>query len=951
MLEALSFEELVGRGKYGQVWRGQFRNGDSSTSTTVAIKVVAEQNKRYLVNECRIYSLHRAFVEESTMARYYGYTERLSDEGKREYCMAIEYGHQGSLYAYLQAQTLDWTALCRLLRSLAQAVAYLHTEQTLQSPNTTNTPKGKVMPKPSIVHRDLCSRNVIVKADGSCMIVDYQFAVPFLNNKPLFLESEFAAHGHGHHQRHSAATVVGTLRYLAPELLDGAINLNHAESALKQADIYALGLIFWEVASRCADLYQGIDVPPYQAPFELETGGQELRQQLTFDQMRVLVSRNKARPLFPDIWKDSNPAIRLLKETINECWDQEPEARLTALCIKERLAELPALWRKFKSEMTMSCCVVSSLQQLKSIENTLNHKHGASSGLTVAVAGGCTGGKADGAHGGHCHHPLKSSNSSIVLNESLESTAYPVSTCYINKFENSLHYKHNGHHHLLHHPYHKHHFYQINLTASAAGGSAAGTAAAGGNINTKKMDLNSTVEKNMQAASLAAATTSARSSPSGEQMQLSKVTLPLQPHQARNLCIERNLMSDTSDEYDGLLEQGLKFQRKSYIKSNIRDTEEDGEERGHQRGDATGQDEEQSVGGGNGGGFSRHHHHHPHYPENRTPLIRPPLPLPISYVQNEMSSQQHVKTKETNKLQNRNDLSCGQMSSSGKGSSSASSSIFEYIKQKFNLASQLNKSMREKLASKHNSSSAVAAAAASAKQSSSAGGSERGGGASAGGGGGLIEEWKENVGPDEDLEIAAVRIGTLLYAKDRATTSLEYSNQSVNVRTPVPSTTGIVLAGAVVVPSGSGSYQSPNSAPSGSVDGNSSSSSNNNNNNIISNGHSLSQLASNLSAGGNSSSPLISAPECDLSTTMDILSNMDKLAQLTTVTSTIPSNANSNSNHSTSLSTPNNNNSCIQNNNRIDSSLSSIFLAGKPLLTTTSAITSELIVDESQLLH
>ena len=146
-----------------------------------------------------------------------------------------------------------------------------------------------------------------------------------------------------------------------------------------------------------------------------------------------------------------NPAIRLLKETINECWDQEPEARLTALCIKERFAELPALWRKFKSEMTMNCCVVSSLQQLKSIENTLNHEHGATSGLTVTAASGCTSGKVDGAYGGHCHHPLKFSNSSIVLNESLESMAYPVSTCYINKFENSLHYKHNGHH-LMHHP-------------------------------------------------------------------------------------------------------------------------------------------------------------------------------------------------------------------------------------------------------------------------------------------------------------------------------------------------------------------------------------------------------------------------------------------------------------------------------------------------------------------
>jgi len=50
---------------------------------------------------------------------------------------------------------------------------------------------------------------------------------------------------------------VGTLRYMAPELLDGAVNLRDCEASLKQIDIYACGLVLWEIASRCADLYQG----------------------------------------------------------------------------------------------------------------------------------------------------------------------------------------------------------------------------------------------------------------------------------------------------------------------------------------------------------------------------------------------------------------------------------------------------------------------------------------------------------------------------------------------------------------------------------------------------------------------------------------------------------------------------------------------------------------------
>lgn len=46
----------------------------------------------------------------------------------------------------------------------------------------------------------------------------------------------------------------GTLRYLAPELLEGAVNLKDCENALKQADVYSMSLILWEVANSCRDL-------------------------------------------------------------------------------------------------------------------------------------------------------------------------------------------------------------------------------------------------------------------------------------------------------------------------------------------------------------------------------------------------------------------------------------------------------------------------------------------------------------------------------------------------------------------------------------------------------------------------------------------------------------------------------------------------------------------------
>ena len=50
---------------------------------------------------------------------------------------------------------------------------------------------------------------------------------------------------------------MGTLRYMSPEVLDGAVNLRDCEASLKQIDVYSLGLVLWEIATRCSDLYQG----------------------------------------------------------------------------------------------------------------------------------------------------------------------------------------------------------------------------------------------------------------------------------------------------------------------------------------------------------------------------------------------------------------------------------------------------------------------------------------------------------------------------------------------------------------------------------------------------------------------------------------------------------------------------------------------------------------------
>ena len=112
---------------------------------------------------------------------------------------------------------------------------------------------------------------------------------------------------------------------------------------------------------------QGVSVPNYEKAFSQELGPE--RQNPSLQQMQILVSRYKARPLFPEIWKNSNPAIQRLRETIEDSWDQDGEARLTAICIAERVPELKILWERYKKASTLQHSQLGSSNQPNILPN------------------------------------------------------------------------------------------------------------------------------------------------------------------------------------------------------------------------------------------------------------------------------------------------------------------------------------------------------------------------------------------------------------------------------------------------------------------------------------------------------------------------------------------------------------------------------------------------------
>ncbi|XP_069471614.1 bone morphogenetic protein receptor type-2 [Ambystoma mexicanum] len=314
-LDNLKLLELIGRGRYGAVYKG------SLDEHPVAVKVFSLNNRQNFINERNIY--RTPLLPHDNIAHFIVGDERITADGRLEYLLVMEYYQIGSLCKYLSVQTNDWVSSCRLAHSVTRGLAYMHTELL----------RGEHY-KPAVSHRDLNSRNVLVKNDGTCVISDFGLSMKLTGNRLVRPGDEDNA----------AISEVGTIRYMAPEVLEGAVNLRDCESALKQVDMYALGLIYWEIFMRCTDLFPGESVPDYQMAFQAEAGNHP-----TFEDMQVLVSREKQRPKFPEAWKENSLAVRSLKETIDDCWDQDAEARLTAQCAEERMAELMMIWERNKS--------------------------------------------------------------------------------------------------------------------------------------------------------------------------------------------------------------------------------------------------------------------------------------------------------------------------------------------------------------------------------------------------------------------------------------------------------------------------------------------------------------------------------------------------------------------------------------------------------------------------
>lgn len=293
-LRPIQLIEIKARGRFGSVWKAQYK------SDTVAVKIFPIQDKQSWLAEQEIFKLPH--MDHENILRYVG-VEKRGDNLQAEFWLITAYHEKGSLCDFLKANVLTWAELCHVAETMARGLMHLHEELP------ANKADGY---KPAIAHRDFKSKNVLLKADLTACIADFGLALVFQPGKPC---------GDTHGQ-------VGTRRYMAPEVLEGAINFSR--DAFLRIDVYACGLVLWELASRCTA--QEGPISEYQLPFEEEVG-----QHPILEDMQEAVVHKKLRPAIKETWR-RHSGLAALADTMEECWDHDAEARLSASCVMERIA-------------------------------------------------------------------------------------------------------------------------------------------------------------------------------------------------------------------------------------------------------------------------------------------------------------------------------------------------------------------------------------------------------------------------------------------------------------------------------------------------------------------------------------------------------------------------------------------------------------------------------------
>jgi serine/threonine protein kinase len=246
-LDHYEIVELIGKGGMGEVYRAK----DTRLPRDAAIKVSAQQFSERFAREAKII----AALNHPNISTLY-------DIGPNYLVMELVEGP--TLADRIKEGPLSLDEASAIARQIADALDYAHE-------------KG-------VVHRDLKPGNIKIRPDGLVKVLDFGLAK--VGGTPVAPSDESPTITVGQTQ---AGMILGTAAYMAPEQAKG-------KEVDKRADIYAFGLVFYEMLS---------GVRPHQGDTLQETMASVLKDD-------------------PDLSKVPAQAHRLLKR----CLEKDPQKRL-----------------------------------------------------------------------------------------------------------------------------------------------------------------------------------------------------------------------------------------------------------------------------------------------------------------------------------------------------------------------------------------------------------------------------------------------------------------------------------------------------------------------------------------------------------------------------------------------------------------------------------------------
>ena len=270
-VRAITLGPFLGKGAFGQVYRG-----DWGTRTVALKKIDMEQAKKNFpqTDESEILeSLQWEVSRLSTLShpnlvQFYGVYKATS-----QWYLAMEFCEGGTLQSVLEKEQLSWLHRWQWALEITRGLAYLHGQ--------------------GVLHRDLKAENILLDHYGRAKLADLGVA-----QVDALLQDKEA---------HVVEIGLQDSKFIAPERLANPTVSN------KKTDIYALGLVFWQLVTG-------------KVPRRL--------QMLSEAEKQVWVTGQSVRESIPA------DCPEVFKNVILSCWQHDPQKRVSADRLLKNLQNL-----------------------------------------------------------------------------------------------------------------------------------------------------------------------------------------------------------------------------------------------------------------------------------------------------------------------------------------------------------------------------------------------------------------------------------------------------------------------------------------------------------------------------------------------------------------------------------------------------------------------------------